>query len=378
MPFNPQHHTSPKRVTQRDIALATGLGRATISYALGNNPKIPGATRKLVQDTARRIGYTPDPMLSSLAFYRSQQRPVSYHGTLAWLVYADNEIGNPWRQSPHYLGYYEGAMKRSLEHGYTLEEISFNVRTMSLRRINAILKARNISGIFLCPLPAPDMAINFPWDDFSFITLGYTLQHPRSHAVCAAHYQNVSLALRMIRSRGYRRIGLIIDRAIDLRCRSSISTAYLTDQHQCDIPFARFIPPHYDYNFLDAASQHNITSLLRYVKTHRLDAVLTGDYKMLAILRDFGISIPDDLGVACLNLLTDSTDFSGIVEDLKCIGSVAIDQLVAMIQRGERGVPENPIRSHVEGKWHEGSSLRAAVTTDRGLANLPSSRLIID
>ena len=36
-----------------------------------------------------------------------------------------------------------------------------------------------------------------------------------------------------------------------------------------------------------------------------------------------------------------------------------MDLLVGMVQRGERGVPVVPIRSHLEGVWHEGRTVVA-------------------
>lgn len=51
----------PRRVTSADVAKASGVSRATVSYVLNNVPgrSISDATRQLVIDTARALGHVP-------------------------------------------------------------------------------------------------------------------------------------------------------------------------------------------------------------------------------------------------------------------------------------------------------------------------------
>ena len=44
-------------VTARDIARELGLSPAAVSMALNNRPGVSAATRKLVYDTAEKLGY---------------------------------------------------------------------------------------------------------------------------------------------------------------------------------------------------------------------------------------------------------------------------------------------------------------------------------
>ena len=85
----------PRRVTQLDVARRAGVHRATVSMALRNHPNIPPATRDRILKIAATLGYSPDPMLSALAAYRSRQRGPTFHGTLAWL--ANSAFGFDWR-----------------------------------------------------------------------------------------------------------------------------------------------------------------------------------------------------------------------------------------------------------------------------------------
>lgn len=73
------------------------------------------------------------------------------------------------------------------------------------------------------------------------------------------------------------------------------------------------------------------------------------------------ISIPGRLGVAGMNLPTTDTILSGMAESTQSIGSLALDLLVGMIQRGERGRPESLITTFVRGFWHEGATLKRTI-----------------
>jgi LacI family transcriptional regulator len=59
------------RVTLRQVAAAARCHYSTVSLALRDSPQLPRATRERVQAIARKLGYVPDPMLVSLARFRT-------------------------------------------------------------------------------------------------------------------------------------------------------------------------------------------------------------------------------------------------------------------------------------------------------------------
>lgn len=343
-----------QRITQQDIAEAAGVSRSTVTYALNGHPKIPEQTRARIESIARNLGYVPDPMLASLAYYRNKKRDTTYRGLLAWLVYRNKK----WRDSPHYRGYFRGAQQQALRHGYQLEEFYFDPSETKVPRMVSILLSRGINGILLCPLPQYGMQVQFDWKHFSTIAFGYTLKSPRLHSVAAAHFSNIRQALSRLRRRGYRRIGLVIDQITDLRCNSAISSGFLGQPFSSsNIKPTDQISVHYeaiDQRFTPAS----LAALADYLTTHSLDAVITEDITILERLRQLKLSVPKDIAVAGLSLLQADKKLGGIVEISEHIGAHAVDLLTAMVQRGERGIPPYPVRSHVEGIWTDGKSVR--------------------
>jgi DNA-binding LacI/PurR family transcriptional regulator len=338
------------RTTQDDVARKAGVHRTTVSLALKRHPRIPVATQKRVRRIADQLGYMPDPMLSSLVAYRTQNRPAAFHGTLAWLV--SSARGFNWRDVPHFCDSYEGAVARGRRCGFEIEVFDLNSPGMRPGRLAGILRARNISGLLLCPQRIPRVTLHFPWEKFSAVTFSYSMAKPKLHTVAPAHYLAVRRIMDELRRLGYRRIGLAFDAAHNERTDGNNLAAYLVSEGAAHHPPA--VPPfHEPYTSVEA--------LGRWIQQHKPDAIISGAYYVLDMLRKLDIKVPEELGVACPCIPSPDTGLAGIFEDWKCIGEIAVDVLVAMINRGERGAPNRPQRLHVEGPWVPGRTLREPI-----------------
>jgi LacI family transcriptional regulator len=89
--------------------------------------------------------------------------------------------------------------------------------------------------------------------------------------------------------------------------------------------------------------------------------VVTKLPNVLSSLKRAGFRVPEEIGVAFHSLDEKSPDLSGMKKNSFQIGTMAVDLLVDMLHRGERGLPERPSLHMVEGSWSEGSTLRAAI-----------------
>lgn len=339
-----------KRVTQQDVAAKCGVHRATVSYALKNHPSIPLKTREKVQKVARRLGYVPDAMLSSLAAYRGRMLPERFRGTLAWIVRSDE--GYNWRTRSHFVRYFEGARAASKRHGFNLDLFNVTTTPGGPARVAEIMRARNITGLLLCPQPKANSTFSLPWQDFSAVTFGYTLTNPMLHTVAATQFRGMALTVQQMQARGYRRIGLILQSTHHQRSDNNYLGGFLAQQFVAGVE--QIVPP----LFVDLYD--NVEAIGRWFRKFRPDAIVTGDHRFLEKAEHLGLRVPERIGAACAVLPNLEGRMSGMCEDCFHIGEVAVDFLVAMIQRGERGVPTHQQRVHVEGIWVEGESLRPA------------------
>lgn len=337
------------RATQQDVADRLGVSRSTVSLVFKNHPAVAEKTKQRVLAAAKALGYTPDPMLAALAVYRHRHQPVAFHGNLGWLVNDRSDF--EWRTNLHFGEYFAGAKTRAKQHGYQLDVLEITPRGMSPARVASIMRARNIRGVLLCPQPADQREMSFPWDDFTCVTFGHSLVSPRLHMVTAAHFHAVRQSYLHLAARGFTRIGLAIAKVDDARVDNAYLSAYLGQAYlQCG---AFVLPP-----FLGGHDTWGLDGELHaWLRTHQPDAILTNNFRILPILARLGLRVPNDVAVVCASLPKADPQLTGVVEDSFHMGEVAVDFIVGRVHQGARGLPPQPHRIHVEGRWNAGASV---------------------
>lgn len=338
------------RPTIRDVAEAAGCHYSTVSLALHGHPRIPEKTKARIREAAERLGYRPDAALAALCAYRTMKRPVHEQTVIAWLT--NYQTAALWKSSACNCDYFEGASSRATERGYHLESFWLGAPGMTSERMSKILWARGIQGVLLPPqerLTTLDLA----WENLSAVTFGYTLVRPRLHLVSNHEYRTMGALITELIQRGYQRIGLVDLRDHDERVDHNWLAAYLVEQQRL-----------FQKNRLPSLllPEWNSNALLDWTKRHRPDVIVTKLPEVLRTLKRAGINVPDDMGVAFHSLDEKIQGLSGMKKNSFQIGVMAVDLLVDMLHRGERGLPERPSLLMVEGAWSEGSTLRQANT----------------
>src|ERR1700722_13889172 len=338
--------TPPTRPTIRDIARDTGFHYSTVSLALRDHPRIPNSTKQIICEAANELGYQPDAMLSALCAYRMTKRPPKEQTVIAWITNHRTRTG--WRMSACTRDYFEGASQRATERGYRLETFWLSETGMTGQRLSRILWTRGIQGVLLPPqehLTTVDLA----WDNLSAVTFGYTLAHPRLHLVSNHEYRTMGTLFAELEKRFYQRVGLVNLREHDKRVDNNWLAAYLVEQ-------TRLQPEHQLPPLV--LDQWNAKTFLSWVEHHRPDAIVTRLPEVLRSLRRAGYRVPEDVGVAYHSLDEKSRCLSGMKKNSLQIGIMAVDLLIDMLHRNERGSPPRPYLLMVEGSWVEGNTLR--------------------
>lgn len=329
------------RVTQTDLARELGLHVTTVSKALRDHPDIAAETRRRVQTAAARQGYVPDPMLGALAAYRGGKRPAAFRAVLGWVS------NYPKRQRMDgfagFEDYFLGARARAETLGYKLDPFFVEGPPERLARV---LQARGIGGLIVAPQVREGVRmLAFPWERFSAVTIGFTLAEPRLHVVTNDHFRTLLSLVETLRARGYRRLGCYLrerDNArIEGRFRSALAALLAGWNHAV----------------LDYAESDRET-FLRWRADHGFDAVITGERAVAGWLRESGVDVPKDCGVAHYALAASEREVSGMDHNNARIGAAAVDWVTGLLQRGEKGPPELPFRLMVASQWVEGATLR--------------------
>ena len=335
----------------KEVAAAAGVSAATVSRSLGMDPQIPAETRVRIQKVATKLGYRPDPLLSAFARRRRGKSTGSEVTTLAYVT--NFPTSDEWRANPFYSPMFEGANDHALRNGYKLEHFWLREPGMTGERLSRILYSRGIAGIFIAPTPVARSRLKLDWPRFSCVTIGYSLLRPDLHRVTPHHFHALLVANRRLRRLGYTRIGFCIYEGTSGRVDDLwLSGALLTQHRHIDTPMKIFL-------FNDT----NRGRIADWALAENLEVVVSDNPQALHELRARGIRAPGQIDFATLNWIRSEPEIAGIDQRPAAIGAAAIDHLIAQIRRGERGIPEIPVTSMVEGTWVNGPSLSKKLRT---------------
>ncbi|RRK01485.1 LacI family transcriptional regulator [Opitutaceae bacterium TAV4] len=348
--------TTP-RVTMRQIALKAGVSHSTVSLSLNGSPAITTATRERITALAREMGYEPDPMLAALNVYRQQKKGSGYRATFAWL----NNFRNRGilRSNPDFDLYWQGACEQARQAGYNMEELWLQEPGMTINRLNRILKSRQIQGLLVPPLPQAHNLEPLPWENYSVVAFGYS-HTPVFHLVTNAQFRCARLAVQRLHAMGHRNIGMFSWPDFEERTDYNYSGGYTSECTRLGI---RPRICHVD----DTPNEEgglNKTLLRRWAQQvrdwlgkNKLHAMIMPDPTITIGLEETGLRLCDEMAVAVVSYYQKHPRFGGVDQNARGIGAAAVNQLIGMIQRNEKGYPEYPLRIHVEGFWVDGPSL---------------------
>ena len=339
-----------------DVARLAGVHASTVSLALRNHPSIPEATRARVRRAAEKVGYQPHPLVSALMSFRRSAREIPRHTTLAFVT--SSQPTNAWRESRTLRDQLAGAQERAQMFGYHVEEFPIYAPGVTPARFNQMLRNRGIIGLIIAPLRNEYDTLPIQWEHFAAVAVAFTLRSPDLPRVGSDHGQSIRLAIAECRRRGYRRIGLAVQRSVLERVEQQWLAGFLV-AHVETSPRAMVMPL--------LAEPWSESTFLKWFKAQRPDVILTGgDYaSVLSWLKRAGVEVPGKVGVVSLDVHVREGSIAGIDQHSEELGAAVVDHLIARLHRNERGAPPRAVRLHVMGEWREGVTIRPPTAVAR-------------
>jgi LacI family transcriptional regulator len=234
--------------------------------------------------------------------------------------------------------------------GYRLEEFRVN-RDFTPKRLHQVLNTRAIRGILLPPHAEPPVWEDFPWDHYSVVRYGRSIPEPPFHVVTAAQVLNTILAFRKIRELGYERIGFVDCREATVKPGHLFLAGFLGAQTALDE--SQRIPV-LNLSLTPDPGRHK--NVAKWVKKHRVEAILTSFSELPRILKEANLRVPQDVALAGTTTF-DTSISAGIDQHPEEIGRVGLLLLNSLINDRETGLPQIYRQSLVEGSWIDGPSL---------------------
>jgi len=331
-----------------EIAARAGVGKATVSLALRDDPRLRAETRRRIQRLAAKMGYRTNATVANLMAQLRASRNPKYHANLGLLD------TNP---DPATLGsqfavrqWIDGCRERAAQLGYELNLFRLHEAGLKPAGLASMLEARNIRGLIISPLldratlPERCDAI---WNQFAGVVVGLRPAWPPLDFSSNDQFSTAFLAVQRLSQRGYRRIGLVLSPGLDALVDRRFSAGFWAG-HEA-IGSCERMPV---FPFQTGAE----AAFGTWWNAHRPDAILTMHEEVKPWIEAMSIDVPGDVGLAHLDRHEDLREWSGMNQNHVRIGAAAIDLLVGKLHRNESGLPECPAASFVQSTWIDGST----------------------
>ena len=150
------------------------------------------------------------------------------------------------------------------------------------------------------------------------VAIGYSVLAPAFHRVGPHQARSTRELVETLRSRGYRRIGLIIDQNANIRTGYNFLGAYLAEQESQ--PAAQQLRP-----LLAAQGRIPAGELRRWFRQQRPDCVIGTGPEYMEQLRDIGADIPAKVGFALTGIRPKFPHIAGMDERWDGIGQAVVE-----------------------------------------------------
>jgi len=345
----------PAQLSMDAVAAAAGVSTSTVSRALKGDPRISKATRERIRRIAEKMGYRPNPLVSALMVQLRHGHPPVARCNLAWLDFFPQ--ADDWKRDPVHHAFWTGAEASAKVLGYSISRIRATGKpAASLART---LRNRGIRGVLLPEFTASaGLATNIPLplDEFTIVSVGTRFEEPSLHYSSDDQYECGRMAVQRLWRMGYRRIGYVGEPRVEHIVNGRFFAGYLSTL-QSELGGAA-VPP------LLTDHDEDVLGWLRRVSPQ---VVITANRRLLKVIRRSGLRVPEEVGLAHLNVDDVESalpgEVAGVRQDNAGVGGNAVELLVNLLYQNEIGVPRHPKGLQVHGMWVDGATVQQLSAT---------------
>lgn len=329
------------RTTLKDLAQAAGLAISTVSQALREEGTVSRQTCRRIQALAIEMGYIPNPVIASMASKRPASKK-SAAAPVAFLVSSQNDgsLSIPIK-----------AQRRAEALGYDLK--AYLMPHGHERELARMLYHQGYVGVILNVLYGYDRLPDFEMGRFSVVKRGRDFFPVPFHTVTHSAFDEIHLAWNEIRKRGYQRIGVILFEHSVKHPDDIARHGAVLQAQSCLGPDETAIPA------LHCPAGGEKTTIPKWFRRHRPDAVLAFHVGEYYALLEAGIPVGTKIGFACMNLTEEYlTNMSGILDSIPEQIERAVDLIDMQLRHHITGPTEKPTSTLIAPTWNEGTTLR--------------------
>jgi LacI family transcriptional regulator len=353
---------SKTQPTQKQIAERVGCSKNTVSLALRNSSRVSEAVRKKVLKVARELDYAPNARVNeAMSFVRSHKRKTIKEtlGILVdWPVSSKAELN----YNQHLKLIFDSFEKRAAELGYATNYLFLSSPKMSEKRMDRIIRSRGIRGIVVVPMAKGPAKLGLNMDAIAPVQIGRTLWSPRIDTVAGDDAYSVYLAAKVLRRRGYKRIGFFFSRWALVQSLNRLEMGALYSQRHikgiADIPIGISEQQKTEKDFLDVEKIQG--EFIPWFHKHKPEAIICIGAVIKPLLEQkLGLSVPGDVGIVQYDWVPKpGLELAGIWNNKDLQAARAVEVLITKINHGIFGLPEHPVEVIFPAAWMEGPSIK--------------------
>lgn len=342
-------------VTIAILAKEMGLGKATISLALRDDPRIRKETRDRVQRHAEKRGYAANPMVAHVMSQLRSAKVSEYRATVALINVAPRE--DAIRTNVTFRTLADGFRKRAMELRYQVEDVWIGDEIFTdPERLKKVFHTRRIEGMAFIGmaeralLPEP---VHSLLSRSVFVGLGVRLTQPLVHCCANNQYNTALSATQKLLGLGFSRPGLVMSRVIDRQIDGRFTMGFrrvLEEAGWHAENAAGMI-----WNFLP----NDTVGFYQWLEGAKPDVLLCTHTETAGWLK----SAPGGtrkIGLVHLDWDPSMQGWAGMNQHNDLVGAFGADLLTAHLARRELGLPDAVKTMLVESEWVDGRSLRPA------------------
>lgn len=334
--------------TLRDVAQKAGVGLATASRALRDDPSAAEKTRKRVKKAAEELGYKPDPAMSMLIERRWHSRRRQEGLNVAYLYNSQIPLKG------YYKRQYAKFKAEAETHGYSLiaEDLT---QFPSPRSLYNLLVNKGIAGVTFPMLSSTPYSLELIYGSMPAVSINVSAVAPDCPIVMHDEFGEINLLWNRLRDKGYKRIAPILgdyhgSMTSDLRLGAVLARQYYIENKEDQVPIIFYDPNEQTFSESPAA----------WFEKYKPDVIIGFDNRLVSTLGEHGIRIPHDVDFATFNLWQEvmSDEIAGYWRNNDMLFRRCLEILYIMIRSSTAGKHHQNLRELVSGKWVDGKTLQ--------------------
>jgi DNA-binding LacI/PurR family transcriptional regulator len=339
-----------KRAPLKLIAEMLGISKMTVSRALREGTSVDAEVRRLVRETAHRLGYEPDTRISQVMSAIRRSEAPQYRENLAFIW--TNRSRERGEVSSFLEEEFKGARRRAQQLGYKVDEFYTSEESLNGATLSRILQSRGIRAALIGPpgFERTHAHIWLDWKQFCCVLLGRSLANVGLARVEHDHYFGCVLAVRRLKRMRYTHIGLVISHSMDERSARLVRSAFLSF-HPLGAKEAQ--------RLIFTSNKYDAKALKKWITQNRPDILLANFEEAFPRVEQLSENAPSGLALATLNWSGHRPEIAGVNQHCATIGEQAIDLLLLRLQGNQFGLDPMAPSIKVPGSWVDSPSLPA-------------------